>query len=67
MGDEFGWIFETVAQIFKSPAWEADVYGFIDEFCIVFDNVSFLGRGGGGRGETTIWMLRRCVLWGWST
>lgn len=35
-GDE--WIFESVAQILKSPAWEAEVYGFIDEHCVIFDN-----------------------------
>ncbi|GMH88240.1 hypothetical protein TrST_g10308 [Triparma strigata] len=35
-GDE--WIFESVAQILKSPAWEAEVYGFVDEHCVIFDN-----------------------------
>ena len=32
------WIFESVAQILKSPAWEAEVFGFIDENCLVFSN-----------------------------
>jgi len=38
MGDSTDWIFDSVSQILKSPAWEAEVYGFIDENCLVFSN-----------------------------
>ena len=36
MSDDNDWIFEHVSAIFKSPAWEADVFGFIDENCLIF-------------------------------
>lgn len=35
---EVDWLFEYVCSVMKSPAWDAEVMGFIDENCMVFDN-----------------------------
>ena len=35
---ESDWLFEYIDSVIKSPAWDAEVMGFIDENCMVFDN-----------------------------
>jgi hypothetical protein len=35
---ESDWLFEYIDSVMKSPAWDAEVMGFIDDNCTVFDN-----------------------------
>lgn len=34
---ETEWLFDFLLSVFKSPAWDLAVMGFIDENCAVFD------------------------------
>jgi len=35
---ENDWIFDYLMSVIKSPSWDAEIMGFIDENCVVFDN-----------------------------
>lgn len=35
---ESDWLFEYVDSVMKSPAWESEVMGFVDDNCMIFDN-----------------------------
>ena len=35
---EVDWLFEYIDSVMKSPAWESEVMGFIDDNCMIFDN-----------------------------
>ena len=35
---ESDWLFEYIDSVMKSPAWESEVMGFVDDNCMVFDN-----------------------------
>ena len=35
---ESDWLFEYIDSVMKSPAWDSEVMGFVDDNCCVFDN-----------------------------
>jgi hypothetical protein len=35
---EADWLFEYIESVMKSPAWDSEVMGFVDDNCMVFDN-----------------------------
>ena len=35
---EVDWLFEYIDSVMKSPSWDSEVMGFIDDNCMVFDN-----------------------------
>jgi len=34
------WLYDFLMQTFRSPSWEVPIMNWIDEHCIIFDNVS---------------------------
>jgi len=42
---ESDWLFEYIDSVMKSPSWDSEVMGFIDDNCVVFDNEEVGGWG----------------------
>ena len=59
--DPRDWLFDYFMTVFKSPQWDAEIMGFIDDNCLCFDN------------DEVRWVLHPCtrtffsseLRWGW--